>query len=129
MPTQITLNLPDSVYRHAASLALMTNQDVAGVLAETITSSLSPLGSDALASQPLTELSDRDVLAAADAYLPAAQGARLNSLLDQQQQGTLTEPLRGELAALMQVYHEALIRKAFALREAVRRGLRPPLTS
>ena len=124
---QITLNLPDTIYHQAARLAQMTDQDVARVLAETITSSLAPLGADALASRPVEELSDRDLLAAADAQMSPPQGQRLNALLDQQQSGALTEPMRGELAALMQVYHEALIRKAFALREAVRRDLRPPL--
>ena len=39
----------------------------------------------------------------------------------------MTEVERNELAALMQVYHECLVRKAQALREAVRRGLREPL--
>ena len=129
MSTQITLNLPDTVYHQAARLAQMTDQDVGRVLAETITSSLSPLGADTLAPKPVEELSDREVLAAADAYMSDAQGQRLNALLDQQQSGSLTEPMRSELAALMQVYHEALIHKAFALREAVRRGLRPPLAS
>jgi hypothetical protein len=34
---------------------------------------------------------------------------------------------RSEMLALMQVYAEGLLRKAQALREAVRRGLREPL--
>jgi len=57
------------------------------------------------------------------------QGRRLGRLLNRQQAGKLTEEERYELTALMQVYHECLVRKAQALGEAVRRGLREPLTS
>jgi hypothetical protein len=56
-----------------------------------------------------------------------AQGKRLGRLLDHQQAGTLTDVERSELAALMQIYHENLIRKAQALSEAIRRGLLEPL--
>ena len=45
----------------------------------------------------------------------------------QQQAQKLSVPEQTELLALMQVYQEGLLRKAQALREAVRRGLRPPL--
>jgi hypothetical protein len=39
----------------------------------------------------------------------------------------LTNAERGELASLMDLYQRLLLRKAQALREAVRRGLRGPL--
>jgi hypothetical protein len=67
------------------------------------------------------------VLAAVDLRMDEAQGRRLGRLLDRQQAGKLRETERNELAALMQVYHECLVRKAQALGEAVRRGLREPL--
>jgi hypothetical protein len=38
----------------------------------------------------------------------------------------LSDTERGELLTLMQVYQEGLLRKAQALHEAVRRGLREP---
>lgn len=56
-----------------------------------------------------------------------AQGRRFGTLLDRQQACTLSEARRNELAELMQVYHQCLVRKARALGEAVRRGLREPL--
>src|SRR5713226_9670621 len=62
-----------------------------------------------------------------DLRMEEAQGRRLGRLLDRQQAGKLREEGRNELAALMQVYHECLVRKAQALSEAVRRGLREPL--
>lgn len=56
-------------------------------------------------------------------------GKRLSKLLDRQQAGKLSDAERHALAALMQVYHENLVRKAQALGEAVCRGLREPLAS
>jgi len=53
--------------------------------------------------------------------------SHLSTLLDRQQAGTITEPERAELAALFQLYQEGLLRKAHALAEAMRRGLRDPL--
>ncbi|MEK6406901.1 MAG: hypothetical protein AABN34_08055 [Acidobacteriota bacterium] len=127
MSTRVILNLPDKVYNQAARLAELMNQDVPRVLAETIESVLSPLGVSASDPTPVGELSDSEVLAAVDLRMYEAQGRRLGRLLDRQQAGKLSEAERNELAALMQVYHECLVRKAQALGEAVRRGLREPL--
>lgn len=64
----------------------------------------------------------------ADLQMDPAQDQRLSTLLDQQQARQLRAEERVELVALMQVYQEGLLRKAQALAEAVRRGLREPLT-
>ena len=127
MSTQVILNLPDKVYDQVARLAELMNQDVPRVLAETIESVLSPLGASTGDLTSVGELSDSEVLAAADLRMDETQGRRLGRLLDRQQAGKLREAERNELAALMQVYHECLVRKAQALAEAVRRGLREPL--
>lgn len=127
MSTRVILNLPDKVYNQAARLAELMKQDVPRVLAETIESVLSPLGASAGDLTPIDELSDNEVLAAVDLRMDEAQGRRLGRLLDRQQAGKLSEAQRNELATLMQVYHECLVRKAQALAEAVRRGLREPL--
>ena len=129
MATEIILNLPDEVYNQAARLAQLMNRDVKYVLTETIESALSPLGSSGLVFAPVEQLSDSEVLAAAELEMDEAHGKRLGKLLDRQQAGKLGEAERNELAALMQVYHENLVRKAQALREAVHRGLREPLAS
>jgi hypothetical protein len=67
------------------------------------------------------------VLALADTQMEPAQDQQFSRLLNQQQAGTLTEAERSELLVLMQIYQETLLRKAQALHEAVRRGLREPL--
>lgn len=127
MATEVTLNLPDNTYHHAARLAQLLNQDVTRVLVKTIESALSPLGATTLRFTPVEELDDNGLLAAADLRMDERQGRRLGVLLDRQQSAESDEPEQRGLAALMQVYHEQLVCKAQALREAVRRGLREPL--
>jgi len=130
MSTQVTVTLPDDTYRRAEYLARLTGRDIADVLAETIQLSLQPLGVQHAADQPVAELSDADVLAAADSEMDPAQEGRFRELLEARhtlQAGHLTQEDRAALLALMQVYQEGLLRKAQALHEAVQRGLRPPL--
>ena len=130
MSTQVTVTLPDDTYRRAEYLAQLTGRDIADVLAETIHLSLQPFGVQHAADQPVAELSDADVLAAADSEMDPAQEGRFRELLEARhtlQAGHLTQEDRAALLALMQVYQEGLLRKAQALHEAVQRGLRPPL--
>lgn len=75
----------------------------------------------------MVDLPDAEVLALAEAQMDRAQDRRLGTLLARQQAGPLTEDERRDLLALLHVYQDGLLRKAQALRKAVRRGLRPPL--
>lgn len=100
------------------------NREVSSVLAETIENALSPLGPSAIDFRPVKELSDSEVLELAELQMNQTQGDRLGKLLDLQQTGKMSAEERNEMAALMQVYHESLVRKAQALKEAVKRGLR-----
>ncbi len=127
MSTQVTVTLPDDVLQRAELWAQHTNRPVADFLAETIELSLRPLGVPPNGHGPVETWSDEEVLVAADAGMPPKEDHRLSDLLYCQQAGTLTDAERAELTALMQVYQEGLLRKARALREAVRRGLRGPL--
>jgi hypothetical protein len=127
MATRVVVTLPDDVYRRVEQLAQLTNRDVADLLADTITLSLPPLDLSTRSVQAVTSLSDEDVLALTELQMLPAQDRRLSALLQKQQAQALSDPERAELLALMQVYQEGLLRKAQALREAVRRGLRMPL--
>jgi hypothetical protein len=126
MSKQVVIDLPDEVYRRAESLARLSRREVAEVLADAITLSLSsPDGSGADARR-MAELSDQEVIDLTELRLPPTQDRRLSKLLDRQQAQRVTETERTELQALMQRYQEGLLRKAEALNEAVRRGLRAP---
>ncbi len=127
MSTQVTLTLPDEVYRRAERLAQLSSRNVTDVLVDTIELSLSPLGLQSEAIKPVSALSDEEVMALAQLQMEPEQDQSLSRLLDRQQAGTLTETQRSELLGLMQVYEEGLLQKAQAMSEAVRRGLMEPL--
>jgi predicted DNA-binding protein len=128
MTDQITVTLPIEILRRAEQLARCTGRSVEKLLAETIELSLRPLGTSDLAAEGMAEWSDEQVLAVVDdPGLSREEDRRLSELLHRQQAGTLTALERPELTGLMEVYQTQLLRKAQALSEAVRRGLRPPL--
>ena len=101
MSSSITLNLPDDVYRRAESLAQLMRRDLAEVLVEAISLSLSPLspaaGDDSGEDSSVSTLSDLEVLALTELQMEPDQERRLSELLDRQQAGTLTEAERPEL--------------------------------
>lgn len=132
MATQITLDLPDEVYKKAEHFAQLTNRNVADILTQVITLSLSPISSqsapnDKLEIASFASLPDEEVIALTELQMESEQDQRLSELLYNQQAGTLANTDHSELLALMQVYQEKLLLKAQALREAVQRGLREPL--
>lgn len=128
MTDQITVTLPTEVLQRAENLARCTGRSVDQLLAETIELSLRPLGTSLASVDNVAEWPDERVMAAADATgLADAEDRRLSELLIRQQAGTLTDVEYPELMALMEVYQTQLLRKAQALREAVRRGLQPPI--
>jgi hypothetical protein len=121
MSGTVTLNLPDSVLQRAQLWAAHSEQPVADFLSETIELSLGPLGA---APPPASQWPDEEVLEAVELRLSPEDDQRLSELLGRQREGCLSEPDAVELHRLMHVYQEGLLRKAIALREAVRRGLR-----
>jgi hypothetical protein len=127
MAPQVVVTLQDEVYRRVERLAQLTSRDVADLLADTITLSLPALDASMESGQAVTVLSDEAVLALTALQMPPAQDRRLSTLLQRQQARELSTAERTELLALMQSYEEGLLRRAQALQEAVRRGLRAPL--
>ena len=124
MGKQISLTLPDDLFRLAEMLAGRSGRELADVLTDAIESSLDPLGTSGEYLPPLAASSDEAVLAAADSTMTAQDDQRLSDLLDLQREGTLSQAESGELRALMQVYQQGTLRKSEGIREAVRRGLR-----
>jgi hypothetical protein len=126
--TTVTVTLQDDVYRRASQFAQLANLNVNEVLSDAIEMSLPPPGSWTTAVKPVSDLSDKEVLKLTELQMTPAQDRRLSRLLNRQQAGKLKADNRAELISLMQVYQDGLLRKAQALAEAVRRGLREPLT-
>ncbi|MFM2060519.1 MAG: hypothetical protein RLZZ507_189 [Cyanobacteriota bacterium] len=123
MSNQITITLPDDVYQKAEHFARLANRDLASVLIETIQLSIPPVSQEAATLEPVSTLSEQQVLALTELQMKSEEDSRLSELLDRQQAGILTDLEHSELQALMQIYQEGLLRKATALSEAVKRGL------
>lgn len=125
MSTQLTLDLPENLIARARTIAQRAGQSVNDLLAESIELSLKPWGT--ASEDDIHQCGDEEVLKACGLELSAEDDCLLSELLQRQQAGTLPVQEQAELASLMQVYQEGLVRKAEALREAVRRGLRGPV--
>ncbi len=129
MSVQVTLSLPNNLFEHAKDLGNATKRDTAEVLADALEMMWPTLPDSPAANLPaIASLSDEDVLALADMKLDEAQNNRLSELQTKGKQATLTEVERFELLSLLQIYQLGQLRKSEALAEAVRRGLRAPLS-
>lgn len=126
MEQQITLTLSDTLLQRAAGLAAAVSRPIEKILAETLEMALPDVGAEKLPS--VASLSDEEVLALSRAHMESKQSSRLSVLLDKQQAGTLTERARAELYSLYQNYQRLWLRQSEALAEAVKRGLREPLS-
>lgn len=124
MSTDITVNLPDAVCQSAQVWAKQTGRSLEDFLADAIEASLLPLGNF---PPKVQEWTDDQVLQAAQELMSPGEDGRLSELLALQRESALDTSGRSELARLMQVYKEGLLRKAAAMQEAVRRGLQEPL--
>ena len=129
MSTQITINLPDEIYQRAERFAQLANRDVASILVDTLKISIPVTRSASVDElEPVSKITDHQVLALTQLQMEPIQDTRLSELLDRQQSGLLVESEILELQTLMQIYQEGLLRKATALSEAVKRGLMEPLS-
>lgn len=129
MGTQITLTLPNELYTRAERWATITQRELPETLTDILSNVLRPIGLTPELEKPISNLSDREVLALSRLQMVSTQARRLNKLLEKQGESELTDEEHSELLALMQTYEQLWIRQSEALAEAVRRGLRGPLES
>ena len=125
MNAQVIVDLPDDVLQRATRLAQLTSRKLSDVLVDALDLSLPALGQPETNAEPLTKLSDKAILALTQLQMNPDNDSELSELLYKQQAGPLSEIERIELARLMQIYQDGLLRKAQALAEAVKRGLHP----
>ena len=124
----ITLSLPDEVLAKAGALAHRSGRKIEEVLSDTLSLSISSIGSETCDSTPWKQRNDEEVLRLCELELPPDDDRQLSELLAKQGEGNLNASERTRLAVLMSRYHDGLLLKAEAMREAVERGLRPPLS-
>jgi hypothetical protein len=120
MSETVTLEIPEELARRARVLAAATHRRFEDALVDWLRRAV---------DEPAVEtLSDGEILALCDATLEEADQETLSSLLAGHREGKLSEAEKAELDALMDSYRRGLVLKARAWKEAVDRGLRPPLS-
>ena len=120
MSDTVTLELPDKIAQNARRVAAKTRRSLPDVLLGWL---------DQIADDlPKEDLPDEQVLAISAMQLDQAIQLELGELLAANREGTLAHQQRLRLDELMQLYRHSLIRKAQAIKVAVNRGLRPPLS-
>lgn len=90
---------------------------------------LSELFQKSFHNNQIEQLSDFNIIALANLQLAESEQETLNELLEKNNEGTLTNLEKKYLDDLMEVYNDALLTKAKAMRIAVERGLMKPLSS
>jgi hypothetical protein len=129
MNNQVTLTLPDDLYENAQQWAVLTERNLAETLTDALRIILTSVSVKPQREQPVSSLSNEEVIALSKVQMERSQGERLGKLLAKQREISLTETEQISLMTLMQLYHQLWIRQSEALAEAVKRGLRPSLES
>lgn len=127
MTTQITITLSDDVYQRAKRLAEISGHELNEAVALTLADVLPPLPTT-LDTRSIESLSDADVIKTADSMMDDTLAKRMSALLYKQQAEIkgISETEQAELQLLFENYEAGQLRKAQAMVEAVKRGLREP---
>ena len=131
---QVTMQLPDDIYRRIAAMAAALRRPVEEVLVLTIRGNLPPILDDLPADErdliaELAPLSDAALHAIVTEPLPAQRWRRHRHLLGKAENGTLNVTEQEELAQLRSVVDRSVIRRSVALALLKWRGLPIPLAS
>lgn len=120
MGKTITLQIPEEIAESAQMVAQDTKRRLEEVLVEWLERASSDLA--------IETLSDKQILALCDSQLSAVQQDELSELLSKQREAALDESGKTQLDTLMTIYRRGMIRKSQALKIAVERGIRPPVS-
>lgn len=120
MSETVTLEVPDELAERVRALATATQRRFEDIVVD---------GLRCAVEEPLVEaLTNEALVALCDATLRADEQEALSALLEECREGSISDGNRVRLDNLMDAYRLALVLKARALKEAVARGLRPPLS-
>lgn len=129
MAVEVTLRLSEQLVERAKRFSEATQQEVNDVLASTLESLWQNNLTFPELTPPVSSLTDDEVLDMANLKMPVSQNERLGELQQKGKQESLSEIERTELQALLYIYQLGQLRKSAGLAEAVRRGLRFPLSA
>ncbi|MGG6269702.1 hypothetical protein ACQ4M3_30135 [Leptolyngbya sp. AN03gr2] len=116
---QITIELPEPIFRQFARIAEATHQPIEALIAQSVMSNLPPSPDSAAPEvQPellrMQTLSTEDLTAIAQAQTDSSQYDRHTELLEKNAATTLTPEERQELSTLRQTADSLMLRKAYA---------------
>ena len=118
---EVTLNLPENVYRNFSAIAEKKHRRVEEVITDKLQDDFSVETADF--EETVAAWADEDVLALANLKLPEQQAERMSELSDKMQSGAMSKAEENELEIYLEIYNNANLRKAYGIAEAVRRGL------
>ena len=128
--TQITIDLPVSLVESAQCLGKATARELSEVLSDSLEiilptfNNLSIIGNQTKVSHLL----DSEVIELANLKMDAVQNQRLGELQAKGKNTGLTEAEGYELLVLISIYQMGQLRKSEGLAEAVKRGIKTPLS-
>ena len=118
---EVTLNLPENVYRNFSKLAEKKHRRVEEVITDRLQDDFSAETVDF--EESVAAWADEDVLALARLKLPKEQASRMSELSDLEQRGLIKTVEKSELEMYLEIYNNANLRKAYGIAEAYKRGL------
>lgn len=118
---EITVKLPENVYRNFTEIAEKRHQRIEDVIADKLEGEVSFDDSDY--EERVSEWSDDAVLALAKLKLPKEQTKRMSILLDRLQEGIITDAEERELEIYTELHQISTLRKAYGIAEAIKRKL------
>jgi hypothetical protein len=128
---QVTIELPELIFRQLAQIADATQQSVEDLIAQSVVGNLPP-SAENLPLDMQTEFlrmqtfSIEELLAIAQSQAESSQHQRHESLLEKNQDGLLSSEEQLELSVLRQSADRLMLRKAYAWSVLRWRGYRVP---
>ena len=130
MTIPIIINLPESLAASVQRLGEATAREISDVLLDTLEIVLPTLDnlSEMSINSNIADISDEEVLELANLKMDVVQNQRLGELQAKGKNTGLTAGERYELLILMSLYQMGQLRKSEGLAEAVKRGIKTPLS-
>ena len=125
-----TINLPETLAASVQRLGEATAREISDVLLDTLEIVLPTLDnlSEMSINSNIADISDQEVLELANLKMDVVQNQRLGELQAKGKNTGLTAGERYELLILMSLYQMGQLRKSEGLAEAVKRGIKTPLS-
>jgi hypothetical protein len=130
MTIPIVINLPESLAASVQRLGEATAREISDVLLDTLEIVLPTLDNlpEMSINSNIPDISDQEVLELANLKMDVVQNQRLGELQAKGKNTGLTAGERYELLILISLYQMGQLRKSEGLAEAVKRGIKTPLS-